>query len=138
MVGTMDTIAKRLKIRRKALKLSQVQLAKKAGVGQSAIGNIEAGTRSSPRNLLGLARALGVTPEWLADGKEPMIPAGDTQSSEQPTIADSLDQLAPLLGKAKKWEKQAIQTLLSEYIEEPERGREIAAEIEGILRRGDT
>ena len=44
-------------------------LAKKAGVSQSTIGNLEAGLRESPRQLLEIAAALGVSPLWLKTGE---------------------------------------------------------------------
>ena len=68
----VKTIAERLKFAREELGLSQPELAKKAGVSQGTIGNIETGTRKQPRNLLQLADALGVTPVWLSTGHGPM------------------------------------------------------------------
>ncbi|WP_409327441.1 helix-turn-helix domain-containing protein [Variovorax atrisoli] len=50
---------------------SQVRLADEAGVKQSAIGNIESGLRQRPRELVSIARALRVSPEWLETGKGP-------------------------------------------------------------------
>lgn len=69
LITSVNTIAERLKQTREDLKLSQDQLAKQAGVSQGTIGNIESGTRKNPRELLAIARALGVTPEWLKSGK---------------------------------------------------------------------
>ncbi len=40
-----------------------------AGVTQSTIGNIEAGLRKSPRELLAIAAAVKVSPEWLKTGR---------------------------------------------------------------------
>lgn len=53
-----------------AKNLTQEDLARAAGVTQSTIGNIEAGTRKSPRELLAIAGALGVDPLWLKTGKQ--------------------------------------------------------------------
>lgn len=64
----METIATRVAERRKELGLSQAQLAARAGCSQGTIGNIESGTRTNPRNLLALAAALEVYPEWLETG----------------------------------------------------------------------
>lgn len=69
----MKTIAYRLKEAREAAGMTQPELAKKAGVSPGTIGNIEAGTRKNPRELLAIARAAGVRAEWLRDGKGPMV-----------------------------------------------------------------
>lgn len=61
-------ISSRLKQSREALGLSQAELAKKAGVSQSTIGNLESGTRKSPKYVLTIATALGVDPMWLQYG----------------------------------------------------------------------
>jgi len=48
--------------------MSQAELAKKAGVSQSTIGNLESGFRKSPKYVLTIATALGVDPMWLQYG----------------------------------------------------------------------
>lgn len=61
------SIGDRVRERRRALGLSQPQLAKKVGgITYQAIQQLEAGGGS--RHLVGIARALGVTAEWLQDG----------------------------------------------------------------------
>lgn len=67
-------IASRLSEARKDKGLSQAELAKKAGVKQGTIGNIEAGLRKQPRELLAISKALDVRPEWLLTGKGPKRP----------------------------------------------------------------
>jgi len=64
------TLADRVKERRRALGLSQPQLARKVGgITYQAIQQLEAGGGS--RHLVAIARALGVTAEWLQDGVGP-------------------------------------------------------------------
>lgn len=76
----MNTLAKRTIQRRIELHMSQQQLADKAGVRQSTIGNIEAGSRKNPRDLLAIARALQVHPDWLKSGiGEKELPSDDYQ-----------------------------------------------------------
>lgn len=58
----------RVKNKRDALGLTQGQLAEKAGTSQQSIEQLEAGKTKRPRYLPELARALGVTIEWLLDG----------------------------------------------------------------------
>lgn len=63
--------------------MTQEQLAKAADVAQTTIGNIEAGLRKQPRNLLAIAKALNVNPEWLQTGKGPKE-AGAQEPSNDP------------------------------------------------------
>lgn len=64
----MGTIGSRIRDVRESKKLTQTQLAKLAGVSQGTIGNSESGLRDRPRELLKIATALGVNPQWLEDG----------------------------------------------------------------------
>lgn len=91
-ITPVNTLAYRLRQAREAAGLSQQQAADAAGVTQGTIGNIEAGLRSRPRDLLAIAAAVKVTPQWLLTGKNPMSP------SSAVIPADLLDQLAALDG----------------------------------------
>lgn len=75
LITDVKTIAERLKHARLLRNLSQGDLAAKVGVTQSAIGNIESGARRRPRDLVAIAAALHVSPEWLETGKgeEPAV-----------------------------------------------------------------
>ncbi len=65
----------RIETERLALGLSQAALGKAAGgLSQSAIANYETGIRSSPRELLAIAEALNVQPQWLKSGRGPKRP----------------------------------------------------------------
>lgn len=68
----MRGIGERVKFRRKQLGLSTPQLAKKiegVRITYQAIQALEAG--GGTKHLVPIARALGVTPEWLQDGSGP-------------------------------------------------------------------
>lgn len=64
-------IGERLKLARKQAKLSQSELARRAKVTPSAISQMEAGITKKPsaENLLPIAKALKINPEWLMTGK---------------------------------------------------------------------
>ena len=65
------SLGDRVRERRTALGLSQPQLARKVGgITYQAIQQLEAG--GGTKHLVGIARALGVTAEWLQDGHGPM------------------------------------------------------------------
>lgn len=67
----MPNIAARLKEARLENEWSQDTLAKKSGVSQGTIGNIESGARLSHGSLPRIAEALGVRHNWLRDGDLP-------------------------------------------------------------------
>lgn len=62
------TLGERLKQSREALGISQAELARKAGMTQGSIGNLETGTRKSAKNILVIAQVLGVDAMWLQYG----------------------------------------------------------------------
>ena len=65
----MDTIGQRVKAIRLEIGLTQVQLAKKAGMKQSTLSDLERGRNDSTMELVNLASALNCRPEWLMKGK---------------------------------------------------------------------
>lgn len=67
----METMAQRCRSIRLAAGLSQKALARSAGVTYQMIQAVERGQTREPRKLLDIARALGVRPEWLAQGEGP-------------------------------------------------------------------
>jgi transcriptional regulator with XRE-family HTH domain len=68
LITSVKSLGDRLKEKREELGLSQGELAKRAGVSQGTIGNLEAGIRKTARALVSIAKALGVSPEWLQTG----------------------------------------------------------------------
>lgn len=63
-------IGDRVKAKRLEMGLSQDELATRSKTTQQSIVNVEIGKTKSPRNLLDLAKALNVSPEYLKDGVE--------------------------------------------------------------------
>ena len=96
LITNVITIAERLKQAREKIGLNQEELAKRAGVSQGTIANIENGIRKQPRQLLAIARALNVSPDWLESGK--------TQSGlgKHRVDEDSADYLVAHESKIKK------------------------------------
>ena len=74
---------KRLKEARKAAKLTQVQLAKAAGIGQSTLAELEKTGYGSAR-VANLAEACGVSVMWLSDGTGSMRPTTALTPSPAP------------------------------------------------------
>jgi len=87
---TAKSVGDRVRERRLALKLSQPQLAKKAGgITYQAIQQLEAG--GGTKHLVPIARALGVSAEWLQDGSGPS-PSGKITPSRA-SLAEKLKVL---------------------------------------------
>lgn len=105
------TISDRLKAAREESGLTQGQLAVAAGVTQGTISNVESGLRKNPRELLAIAKALGVSPDWLKTGKGTTsnVISGPTIRGQVPLISwvragelcESHDNYAP--GDAEHW-----------------------------------
>ncbi|MDU3155801.1 helix-turn-helix domain-containing protein [Hafnia paralvei] len=66
----MQTISERLKEKRVELKMTQTELAHRAGVKQQSIQLIEAGVTKRPRFLFEIAIALNCDPVWLQYGSK--------------------------------------------------------------------
>ncbi|WP_242927603.1 helix-turn-helix domain-containing protein [Pontibacter vulgaris] len=65
------TIGERIRVARKAAKMSGEQLGSTIGVGKSQISNLEKGVSHVTRaNAIVLANALGVSLDWLLFGVE--------------------------------------------------------------------
>lgn len=73
----MDSFAARLRASRKALGLSQEEVAKRVGIKQGSYSELERGKSKTSRHLIQLAQVLNVDPHWLATGVE--VPEVDTQ-----------------------------------------------------------
>lgn len=93
----MRDIGLRLRHARKLRKLTQVELAQKAGVKQASISDLERGESKSFRGvtLVGIARVLNVRAEWLSQGKGPMERRDVPLSEQAVAVAQAWDQLAP-------------------------------------------
>jgi transcriptional regulator with XRE-family HTH domain len=86
-------IGERIRLERRKKKMSQEELARRTGVTQGLISQIENGTNDSSKYLTAIARALDISPDWLETGH------GDPKRREvsaplslhyPPTIADTL------------------------------------------------
>lgn len=97
----VKSIKDRTREAREALGLSQIDLAKRAKVSPGTIGNLEAGTRKNPRELLAIAAALQVNAEWLKSGKGPRDAGAVELAPKAPAGAHAellafFDELPPL------------------------------------------
>ena len=93
----MKTVAERLRFAREQRGWTQSQLAAASDVSQGTIGNIESGARQSRGSLPKIAKALGVSHDWLADGEGEMVPVGGRVEASNVTPAPIGTRLVPLI-----------------------------------------
>lgn len=93
----MRDIGLRLRHARKLRKMTQVELAKKAGVKQASVSDLERGESKSFRGvtLVSMARVLNVRAEWLSHGKGTMERKDLPLSDQALAVAQAWDRLAP-------------------------------------------
>ena len=109
------TLGERVRWARDQRGMSQAELAVKAGVQQGTIGNIEAGIRKKPRELLSIAKALGAHAEWLEAGRGAWETAkGAVFKEPTPEEWELLAHWRHLLSKDKKAKLSEIVALAEE------------------------
>jgi transcriptional regulator with XRE-family HTH domain len=142
------SIAERLKSAREAANLRQDELAARAGVSQGTIANVEGGFRKNPRELLAIARALGVNAEWLKSGKGTresdstgsalVLPDSDLGTSygrsTKRVVAHLVAELGHHLAEVDEPRRLAIAELLSAVARKPEQAADVGEHIEALLR----
>lgn len=84
-----ETIGARLRRLRKSAHLTQLALAVRVGLTQGAIGNIETGDRGYGGSVVGIARALNTSPEYLlleTDDPAPRARAAAPAITQEPEL----------------------------------------------------
>jgi phage repressor protein C with HTH and peptisase S24 domain len=84
--NTGMSIGSRIKQTRKVIKMTQAELAKKSGLNQSTISDLEVGKSQGTTYLATLASALGVNALWLETGKGAMSPESVSAGSSSPFV----------------------------------------------------
>lgn len=80
----LNTLGGRIAYARKALDLTQSDLAKRAGLGQSSIALLESGSTKMPKRALELAKALQVSVEWLIHGENVELAEHHFEAAQAP------------------------------------------------------
>ena len=83
--GRME-LKDRLKQARKHARLTQVELAERAGIKQASVSEIERGLTRTSGHLVKLATICGVDPVWLSEGVGDMQSAGESNVEQGPPI----------------------------------------------------
>ena len=101
----------RLKHARRHARLTQSELAERAGIKQASISEIERGLSRTSGHLVKLAQICGVNPIWLAEGAGPAFDGDEADTSHQVTsAADMVRQM--LANKGAALSEQARKRLL--------------------------
>lgn len=82
------SIGSRIKEARRAAKLTQKDLAKKVGMAQASLSELETGESQSTTLVASLAAALGVSALWLETGKGQMGEGGLMSSASPDNVLD--------------------------------------------------
>ncbi|WP_244370823.1 helix-turn-helix transcriptional regulator [Rahnella sp. ChDrAdgB13] len=80
------TFSERLEMAMKESGHTQGSLAKAVGMAQSSVWKLVSGGAQGSRKLVDIAKVLGVRPEWLSDGSEPMRAEGVKPYNPDSTI----------------------------------------------------
>ena len=91
-----SSLAQRIKAAREAAGLSQAALSRLAGISNPPVVELESGLNQHPASSLiaGLAKALGVTREWLqhGTGEPPAVCVGKDPEQELEAVVQALDK----------------------------------------------
>jgi transcriptional regulator with XRE-family HTH domain len=146
LIFNVMTIAERLKQARDKMGLTQEQLAAKASVSQGTIANIENGIRKKPREILNIARALNVQPDWLMSGRWQIEahPEQKQHTAEEPAgvwvvadvkVVQALDVLETALTQLDMAGRERLAPLFESFARSP--GAVIKADISALLACAD-
>jgi transcriptional regulator with XRE-family HTH domain len=133
----VNTIAERIKAVRQERGWSQAQLAEKVGVAQSSIGNIESGVRQRPRELVSIAKALNVSPDWLETGKGPKrerVALTVVEQEAPPSVRALVERLAVIAAQQRPTLRKNLANFLVDLVEHPEDAALIEQTIADIER----
>lgn len=122
------SIGNRVRQARKAAGMTQQQLAKKAGIKQPTLSELETGESASSTLLPSIAAATGVSAYWLETGK------GEMRSGAALSVVHvgASDQQGLPLGSGLQWISPQEYQLLSLFRGTDDRGRET------MLEHGET
>jgi transcriptional regulator with XRE-family HTH domain len=124
---TLKTLAARLKWAREQRGFTQGQLATAAKLkSQGAIGMYETSDRANPRNIIGLADALGVYPRWLKDGQLPCWTSGEERKQEDDVLK----------GEAAAFTSEVLRMLSQTEPDKRERLYALWSAVHGMVQQG--
>lgn len=139
---------KRLRAARKSAQLTQAQLAKRVGMSQSNLSELERDAYGSGMTMQ-LATACGVNPAWLATGDGQMLPQESisTQApqiaerpaaySVPPTLSDALPVVLRAVAALSPIRWAGVAAMLGQAVGRPDTCRELADELLPLLTPED-
>ncbi|MDO8414049.1 MAG: helix-turn-helix domain-containing protein [Gallionellaceae bacterium] len=116
----MTTFGDRIRMTRLAVGISQKELAKKAGVSQGLIGQLESGRNQGSKYIVTIAKALNCPIEWLATGKGQMRGTPSTEILQAIANKPELMQLLRIAEPLAEYQLQAM-IQMGQAFSEPEK-----------------
>lgn len=136
-ITTVETQGERLKRLREEKKLSQTKLASAADVSQGTIGNLEAGTRSYGKSIVGIAQALGVSADYLqclTEVRSQTAPASQVvQIKPRQAGALAIVELGALMEAMTPLHRKMAALVLEELSKAPEKAQALSLEFVNLL-----
>lgn len=93
VIREATTLSERMKLARAHARLTQAQLAKKTGISQPTISDLERGEQTKSAYTTQIAHACRVSPLWLATGRGDM----DATEEEEMPLSDDETRLLAIL-----------------------------------------
>ena len=121
----MTTLGERLKFLLIERNVTQAELAEMVGTTQGAISNIVKGETQKPRNILEIANALGVDPNWLKYGSTKMTKLSERLKALLVEKGINQTEFANMIGIA----QPSMQKILAGETRNPRKIVEIAKEL---------
>ncbi len=144
------SIGARIRKVRKERKLTQKELAGKAGVSQQLINKLESDNARATGRIVEIAAALDVRPEWLSWGRGPVhregaseetSPSEDTSAVRRAMLLDLDARLSALWNRLQKLQRGDRERLILEMeqrLDDLEQQRSQRVLLEEIHRRLET
>jgi transcriptional regulator with XRE-family HTH domain len=106
----ITTTGERIRLLRKTLGLSAVELSKKTSINRTYISDVEGNKREPSRNFLdSLNKTFNASYDWLLTGKGTMfLPEEDDASNGEATADEIINEIMRLLANMDEQGKQAV------------------------------
>ena len=132
----MITLAERLVAARVAAGMTQKAVAEAVGFSQETIRDIEAGAFKGLNELLAIAEAVRVQPEWLISGSPERTAVAAVQASPSDPISTAIATLADIFSELDEADRSVVRLYLEVLMKDPHEVEQVTKRIRVILCQG--